>query len=155
MPEKKPIEVGARAPDFSLSASNRKIVSLKDYRGKKVVLYFYPKDMTPGCTTEACSFRDNLARVRRKGAEVLGVSVDDIQSHKKFIEKHELPFLLLSDLDKKVVKSYGVWKQKSMYGHKTMGIERTTFIIDKKGRIACIFPKVKVEGHVDEVLGFL
>lgn len=150
-----PLEVGSPAPDFMLPASNGKNLSLKDFRGKKVVLYFYPKDMTPGCTTEACSFRDNLARVRRKGAEVLGVSVDDVQSHKKFIEKHELPFLLLSDLDKKVVKSYGVWKEKSMYGRKSMGIERATFIIDEKGRIARIFPEVKVEGHVDEVLRFL
>lgn len=146
------LAVGQKAPEFTLLSAEGKKVSLKDLRGKKVVLYFYPKDMTPGCMAEACFFRDNIGAVRRKGAEVIGVSVDDVDSHKKFTEKYDLPFLLLSDENKEVVKAYGVWKEKSLYGKKFMGIERTTFIIDEDGKIAHIFPKVKVEGHTEEVL---
>lgn len=149
------LKVGRKAPDFTLQSADRKKVSLKDFRGKKVVLYFYPKDMTTGCTAEACSFRDNIKAILRKGAEVVGVSVDDVDSHKQFAEKYTLPFLLLSDENKEVVKTYGVWKEKSLYGKKFMGIERTTFIIDEKGKIAHIFPKVKVEGHTEEVLAKL
>jgi len=151
----KSIEVGKKAPDFTLFSASGETVSLKDFRGKKVVLYFYPKDMTPGCTAEACSFRDNFGAFRRKGAEIIGISTDDVESHKKFAQKYELPFLLLSDEKKEAVKAYGVWKQKSLYGRKFMGIERTTFIIDEQGRIAHIFPRVKVEGHTEEVLKVL
>jgi len=146
------LKIGDKAPEFSLPSSDRSTSSLKDFKGKKVVLYFYPKDDTSGCTKEACSFRDNLARVRKKGAVILGISADSIHSHGKFIEKYDLTFPLLSDESKETIKAYGVWKEKSMYGRKYMGIERTTFIIDEKGKIAHIFPKVKVEGHTDEVL---
>src|SRR5712692_6300749 len=149
------LEDGIKAPDFTLQSLDGKEISLKDFRGKKVVLYFYPKDMTPGCTVEACSFRDNIGLLRKKGAEVLGVSIDDIESHKKFAQKYNLQFPLLSDEKKEVVTRYGVWKEKSMYGKKYMGIERTTFIIDEKGNIAHIFPKVKVEGHTEEILNAL
>ena len=146
------LEVGDKAPDFTLPTTDGKEISLKDLRGKKVVLYFYPKDDTSGCTKEACSFRDNLARVRKKGAEIFGVSADSVESHEKFVEKYDLPFQLLSDESKGMIKAYGVWKEKSMYGRKYMGIERTTFIIDEKRKITHIFPKVKVDGHTDEVL---
>lgn len=146
------LSVGDQAPAFTLPDGDGRTVSLKELRGRKVVLYFYPKDDTSGCTKEACSFRDNLARVKRKGAVIFGVSADSPASHRKFSGKFDLTFPLLSDEDRSVIKSYGVWKEKSMYGRKYMGIERTTFIIDEKGRIAHIFPKVKVEGHTDEVL---
>lgn len=150
-----PLHEGDKAPEFTLPSSEGTDISLRDYRGKKLVLYFYPKDDTPGCTKESCSFRDNLARVRRKGAEVLGISADSQKSHQKFIEKYALSFPLVSDEEKKVLKLYEVWKQKSFMGKKFMGIVRTTYVIDEKGRIAHIFPKVKVEGHVDEVLAVL
>ncbi|MBI1807175.1 MAG: thioredoxin-dependent thiol peroxidase [Ignavibacteria bacterium] len=146
------LNVGDKAPDFTLPSAEGKEISLKELRGKRVVLYFYPKDDTSGCTKEACSFRDNIARVRKKGAEVIGISADSVKSHQKFTEKYNLPFRLLSDEQKEVVKAYNVWKEKSMYGRKYMGIERTTFIIDEKGNVAHIFPKVKVDGHTDEVL---
>lgn len=149
------LKVGDPAPDYSLPSTSGKNISLKDFRGKKVVLYFYPKDDTPGCTKEACSFRDNLARVRSKGAEVFGISADSVKSHQKFIEKYNLPFILLSDGSKEVIKAYDVWQQKSFLGKKYMGIERTTFIINEDGRIGHIFHKVKVDGHTDEVLGKL
>jgi peroxiredoxin Q/BCP len=133
------LKEGQKAPDFSLDSTEGKKISLKDYKGKKnVVLYFYPKDMTPGCTTEACSFRDNLARVQKGDAVVLGVSTDDLKSHDKFIKKHQLNFPLLADTEKEVVNAYGVWKKKSMYGREYMGIERSTFIIDKEGKIVYI-----------------
>jgi len=149
------LKVQDKAPLFSLPDETGKHVSLKDYLGKKVVLYFYPKDSTPGCTVEACSFRDNMARVRSKGAVVIGVSADSVKSHRTFSDKHELAFPLLSDENREVTKAYGVWKQKSFLGKKFMGIDRTTFIIDEAGTIVHIFPKVKVAGHVDEVLSFL
>lgn len=154
-PDMASLTIGDKAPDFSSPATDGNIVSLKDYKGKKLVLYFYPKDDTSGCTKESCSFRDNLARVRKKGAEILGVSIDSVKSHQKFTEKYDLSFPLLADEEKNVVQAYGVWKEKSMYGRKYMGIERTTFIIDEKGKIARIFEKVKVDGHVDEVLDAL
>jgi len=147
--------VGENAPDFTLPADDGRPVSLNGFRGKKVVLYFYPKDDTPGCTKEACSFRDNLARVTTKGAVVLGVSRDDAKSHVKFKDKYDLNFPLLSDVDGKVTTAYGVWKKKNMYGREYFGIERTTFLIDEGGKIARIWPKVKVEGHTDEVLAAL
>jgi len=146
------LKIGDQAPEFTLPSSEGKEVSLKDFRGKKIVLYFYPKDDTPGCTKEACSFRDNLSRVKKKGAIVIGISSDSVNSHKKFSEKYDLPFPLLSDETKGVLKSYGVWKKKSFMGKQYMGIERTTFIIDENGKIKKIFNKVKVDGHVDEVL---
>lgn len=146
------IEEGKLSPSFSLADQDGKTHSLKDYLGKKVVLYFYPKDNTPGCTTEACSFRDEFSDFKKVNAIILGVSADAVKSHKKFSEKFSLPFPLLSDESKKMIEAYGVWKEKSMYGKKYMGIERTTVIIDEKGKIKKIFPKVKVEGHTEEVL---
>lgn len=141
-----------KAPSFNLPSQSGKKVKLSDYKGKKVVLYFYPKDMTPGCTTEACDFRDSLARLKRKKAVVLGVSRDSVDRHLKFVEKQDLNFPLLSDEDGAVCEAYGVWKQKMLYGRKFMGIERTTFIIGPTGRIEKIFPKVKVKGHVEAIL---
>ena len=149
------VQVGQAAPEFTLLSDEGKEVSLKEFRGKKVVLYFYPKDDTPGCTKESCSFRDGYSEIRKKGAVVLGVSIDSVESHKKFKTKFHLNFPLLSDADKKVVSAYGVWKEKSMYGRTYMGIERTTFVIDESGKIAKIFPKVSVDGHFDEVLAAL
>ncbi len=149
------LQEGDKAPDFSAKDDKGNDVSLKDFRGKKLVLYFYPKDDTTGCTAEACDFRDNLARVKRKGAIVVGVSPDSEKKHAKFKTKYELTFPLLADEEKKIVTDYGVWKEKSMYGRKYMGVERTTFIIDEKGKIEKIFSKVKVAGHVDEVLAAL
>ncbi len=149
------ISVGDNAPGFTLPSDDGKQISLADFRGKTLVLYFYPKDDTSGCTKEACSFRDNMARLRRKGAEVLGISADPPASHEKFIRKYDLPFSLASDEKKSVLRAYGVWTEKSMYGRKFMGIERSTFIIDPKGIVRHIFRKVKVEGHVDEVLALL
>lgn len=149
------LKPGDPAPDFSLFSTDGSTVSLKDFIGKKIVLYFYPRDNTPGCTTEACSFNDNLAIVRKKGAVVLGISGDSVASHEKFSKKYGLSFPLLSDEGKEVLKAYGVWKRKSLYGKLFMGIERTTFIIDEKGKIARIFPKVKVNGHTEDVLQYL
>jgi len=147
------LSVGDPAPDFKLPSTEGRDISMKEFRGKKnVVLYFYPKDDTPGCTTEACSFRDERSKFDKKDAVILGVSFDDLESHKKFAGKFRLPFPLLSDMDKKVATAYGVYKEKSMYGRTYMGIERSTFVIDKDGKIAEIYRKVKVDGHSDEVL---
>ena len=146
------LKVGSKAPEFSLQTGDGKEMSLKDLKGMKVVLYFYPKDNTSGCTKEACAFNDNLKVLEKKGAIVIGVSADSVASHKKFADKYSLVFPLLSDEKKEMIKKYGVWKEKSMYGKKYMGIERTTFVIDEKGVIARIFPKVKVDGHVGEVM---
>lgn len=149
------LQVGDKAPDFSLPDGAGGTVSLKDLKGKKVILYFYPKDDTSGCTREACSFRDNMSRVKKKGAVVVGVSTDGVDSHRKFAEKYDLTFPLASDEKRELVNAYGVWKEKSMYGRKYMGTERTTFVIDEKGKITHIFPKVKVEGHMEEILAVL
>ncbi len=146
------LKVGSKAPEFSLQTGDGKKMSLKDLKGMKVVLYFYPKDNTSGCTKEACAFNENLKVLEKKGAIVIGVSADSVASHKKFAEKYSLVFPLLSDEKKEIIRKYGVWKEKSMYGKKYMGIERTTFVIDGKGVITGIFPKVKVDGHVEEVL---
>ena len=149
----KELSVGDPAPDFRLPSTEGREISLKEFRGKKnVVLYFYPKDDTPGCTKEACSFRDERPKFDKKDAVILGVSFDDLASHAKFVEKYRLPFTLLSDSDKEVASAYGVYKEKSMYGKTYMGIERSTFVIDKEGRIAEVFRKVKVDGHSDGVL---
>ena len=150
------LKEGDKAPDFKAVSNEGKEISLKDYQGKnRVVLYFYPKDDTPGCTVEACSFRDTIKKIEKTDTIVLGVSPDDTTSHNKFIEKFKLPFLLLSDGDKKICNDYGVWVKKSMYGKEYMGVARTTFIIAKDGKIEKIYEKVKPEGHAEEVLEFL
>lgn len=145
-----------KAPTFKVPSSAGKDISLKDFEGKKnVVLYFYPKDDTPGCTVEACGFRDEIKQIEKLDAVVLGVSPDNLKSHEKFISKFNLPFILLSDEDKKICEDYGVWVEKSMYGKKYMGVARSTFIIDKKSRIAKIFEKVNPKEHTSEVVDFL
>ena len=146
---------GTKAPDFTLPSDEGTTVSLKSLRGSPVVLYFYPKDDTSGCTTEACEFRDAWADVKASGARLYGVSPDGVKSHEKFRAKFDLPFPLLADEGHSVARAYGVWGEKSMYGRKYMGILRTTFIIDEKGRIARVFEKVKPAGHADEVLAAL
>ena len=148
----KELKAGDQAPDFSLPNESGKPISLTSFRGKPVILYFYPKDDTPGCTKEACAFRDSLKRLQNAGSVVLGVSLDDGESHRKFIAKHRLLFPLLSDVNATVSKAYGVYKQKHMYGRKFWGIERSTFVIGEAGIIKTVFRKVKVDGHVDEVL---
>jgi thioredoxin-dependent peroxiredoxin len=146
------LDIGSKAPDFKAETDSGETISLKDFRGKQVVLYFYPKDDTTGCTKEACDFRDNFARLKRQGAVVLGVSPDPVKKHVKFKEKYDLPFTLVSDPDKSICVLYDVWKEKSMYGRKYMGVERSTFVIDENGKIKAIWRKVKVPGHVEEVL---
>jgi len=140
------------APDFTLQADDGREVSLSDYKGKKVVLYFYPKDGTPGCTREAIEFRDIAKEFDKEGAVILGVSKDSIKSHEKFRQKHELPFTLLSDPEGKVLDLYGVWKKKSLYGRTFMGTERTTFLIDEKGIVKKVYRRVKVKGHAKACL---
>ena len=149
------LKVGQLAPAVALLDGKGNKVSLRDFRGKRVVLFFYPKDNTSGCTKEACSFRDGLTAIRKKGAVVLGASPDSVESHKKFAAKFRLNFPLLSDVDKKVVEAYGVWKEKSLYGRKYMGVERTTFLINAQGKIEKVFSKVKVDKHYEEVLDAL
>ena len=149
------LQVGKRAPAFNLESDSGKKVSLASLRGKRVVLYFYPKDDTPGCTQESCDFRDNLSRVEAQGAVVFGVSKDSVGSHQKFKEKFSLPFPLLSDPSYAMLEKYGVWKEKKLYGRSYMGVERTTVILDENGKVAQIFPKVKVMGHVESVIKFL
>jgi thioredoxin-dependent peroxiredoxin len=146
------IEEGKKAPDFKLQNQDGKTISLNEFKGKNIVLYFYPKDDTSGCTKEACNFRDEFPKFKNVKAVILGVSPDSVASHKKFAAKYDLPFNLLSDEEKKVVEEYGVWKEKSMYGRKYMGVERTTVVIDVNGKIKKIFPKVKVDGHNEELL---
>lgn len=146
------VEVGKKAPSFSLKDQDGNKVSLSELKGKNVVLYFYPKDNTSGCTKEACNFRDHFPNFGRLDAVIIGVSPDSVESHKKFATKYNLPFRLLSDEKKELVEKYGVWKEKSMYGRKYMGVERSTFIIDKTGRVRNIFRKVKVADHNKEVI---
>ena len=143
---------GDKAPDFTLLTDGNGKVTLSKLKGKKVILYFYPKDDTSGCTAEACGFRDNLPKFGRTDATVIGISRDSVVSHDKFKKKYDLPFMLASDEDGKVCESYGTWVEKSMYGRKYMGIERATFLIDAKGVVRNVWRKVKVPGHVDEVL---
>ncbi|UOE95065.1 thioredoxin-dependent thiol peroxidase [Alkalihalobacillus sp. LMS39] len=149
------IEIGQVAPDFTLEANTGEKVSLTDFRGKHVVLYFYPKDMTPGCTTQACDFRDKHERFAELDAVIIGVSPDPIKRHQKFIEKHDLPFLLLADEEQEAAKLYDVWKLKKNFGKEYMGIERSTFIIDKEGKLVKEWRKVKVKDHVEEALQFI
>lgn len=151
----KELQVGDKAPDFSLPDQSGTIVALKGLKGRQVVLYFYPKDATPGCTAEACGFRDSLASIKKTGAVVVGVSRDGKDSHQKFIAKYGLLFPLLSDEDAAASKAYGVYKLKNMYGTKYWGIERSTFVIDSAGKLKAVFRKVKVDGHVEEVLATL
>ncbi len=146
------LKPGDKAPDFNLVSDDGTNISLKDLIGKKVILYFYPKDDTSGCTAEACSFRDSISLIEKKNAVVIGVSKDSTASHQKFKKKYSLPFMLLSDENLDMLKKYDVWKEKSMYGKKYMGIERTTYLIDEKGKIQEIFNKVKVQGHTEEIL---
>ncbi|MBE6055183.1 MAG: thioredoxin-dependent thiol peroxidase [Clostridium sartagoforme] len=146
------MQIGHLAPDFTLMGSDGKEHKLSDYKGKRVILYFYPKDNTPGCTTEACDFRDNINKINDLNAVVLGISKDNLNSHNKFIDKFNLPFILLSDEDKVVCELYNVIKEKNMYGKKVLGIERSTFIIDEEGNLIKEFRKVKVKGHIEEVL---
>jgi thioredoxin-dependent peroxiredoxin len=155
----KPIELklkeGDIAPDFAATTQGGDKMSLADFRGKNVILYFYPRDDTPGCTKEACGFRDELAALKEKGAVVLGVSTDSAKSHAKFIEKYKLPFTLLADEDKQIVQAYGVWGQKSFLGKKYLGTHRVTFLIGPDGRIKKIWPAVKAAEHAAEVLAAL
>lgn len=146
------VVVGEKAPNFILETDEGKQVTLEDYRGKKVVLYFYPKDGTPGCTTEALEFKEISNEFAKEGAVILGISKDSVKSHQKFKEKYQLPFTLLSDPEATVMNVYGVWKEKSLYGKKFMGTERTTFLIDEKGIVRKIYAKVKPEGHAQTCL---
>jgi peroxiredoxin Q/BCP len=149
------LKVNEKAPDFTLSNQDGENVSLSDFKGKKVVLYFYPKDDTPGCTTEACAFRDVYDDILDLGAVVLGVSADDAQSHTKFKQKYNLPFHLLADTDKEVLEAYGAWGEKKMYGKTHMGVIRSTYLIDEDGKVAHVWPKVTPKNHADEVLDAL
>jgi peroxiredoxin Q/BCP len=146
------VKEGQKAPEFTLPSSEGGDVALKDLRGKTVVLYFYPKDDTPGCTREACAFRDSQAAIKKMGAVVLGVSGDSLDSHGKFKAKYKLNFPLLADTDKAVAKKYGAWGEKVMYGKKVTGMIRSTFVIDEEGVVRKVFPKVRVDGHADKVL---
>lgn len=149
------VEVGKKAPDFTLQNQDGEEVSLSDFEGKNIVLYFYPKDMTPGCTTQACDFRDNYEAFSQYNTVILGISPDPIERHQKFIEKHELPFPLLADVDHHVAELYDVWKLKKMFGKEYYGIERSTFIIDSEGIVQKEYRKVRVKGHIEETLQFV
>lgn len=149
------LKPGDKAPQFTLKDAQGSLVSLSSYKGRQIILYFYPKDDTPGCTKEACNFRDDYKKYLKKGIVILGVSLDNQEAHQKFTKKYSLPFPLLSDTDKKVVTAYGVYGEKNMYGRKYMGINRTTFLIDKEGKIKCVFKKIKVEEHSEELLGLI
>lgn len=146
------LKIGQKAPDFKAKDQDGKTVSLADYKGKKLVLYFYPRDNTPGCTAEACNLRDNYKALQKKGYEILGVSTDSEKSHQKFIEKQKLPFRLLADVDQAVHNKYGTWVEKSMYGRKYMGTARVTFIINEKGAIEEIIEKVDTKNHTDQIM---
>jgi len=149
------LTVGMEAPEFSLPSTLGRKITLSEFRGKRVVLYFYPKDDTPGCTMEACAFRDNLGRIAAKDAVILGISLDDELSHQRFAQKYNLQFPLLSDVDAAVCRQYGTYKEKNLYGRSFWGVERTTFVIDRAGKVENVFRRVKVEGHADEVLATL
>jgi len=145
-------KIGDKAPEFKGIDENENTISLSDFKGKNLILYFYPKDNTPGCTNEACNLRDNYAMWIEKGYEVIGISPDSVQSHQKFKTKHELPFRLISDPDKVIIKQYGAWGPKKLYGREYEGLLRSTFVIDKKGIIVTIFEKVKTKDHTNQIL---
>jgi peroxiredoxin Q/BCP len=147
------LQIGDKAPDFAVNDQDGKSVKLSDFKGKKVILYFYPKDMTPGCTAEACNLRDNYKGMQKQGYEILGVSTDNEKTHKKFIDKEKLPFRLLADTDKALHSSYGTWVEKSMYGRKYMGTSRVTFVINERGVIDEIIGKVDTKNHAAQILG--
>lgn len=147
------LEVGIKAPDFTLLNQNGDNISLSDYRGRKVILYFYPKDNTPGCTKQACGFAENYPQFTDKGAVILGVSKDSVASHKKFEEKYQLPFVLISDPELVAIKAYDVWQEKNMYGKKVMGVVRTTYLINEEGYIEKVFGKVKAAENANQMLG--
>ena len=149
------LEVGMKAPDFTLLDKRGNSVSLSDFLGKKVVLYFYPKDNTPGCTRQACAFAQNHSRFEDKNVVVIGVSKDSVASHLKFAEKHELPFVLLSDPELQAIQAYGVWQEKKLYGKVSMGVVRSTYLIDEQGNIEKVMPKVKPDTNADEILAYL
>jgi peroxiredoxin Q/BCP len=149
------LKIGDPAPDFSLPADNGQTVSLKDFRGKKVILYFYPKDDTPGCTSQACGFRDSYPQIEERNAVVIGVSPDDVKSHQKFKTKFDLPFLLVADTDHALAEAYGVWAEKSMYGKKFMGIQRSHFVIDEEGRLLDVQGKISPADSVSQALKIL
>ncbi len=149
------LKEGEKAPDFALQDDSGKEVRMRDLKGNRVILYFYPKDDTPGCTTEACNFRDNLPKFKKMDAVVYGVSRDSVDSHQKFKKKYSLPFPLLSDPEGKLIEAYGAWGEKNMYGKKSMGIIRSTFVIDGNGTIEKVYPKVKPDVHADELLDYL
>ena len=150
------LQENKKAPEFSVPASNGRNISLSDFRNKKyAILYFYPKDNTPGCTLQACNFRDKITQFDKTDTVILGVSPDSVASHNKFIEKFKLPFILLADTDHTLCESYGVWVEKNMYGRKYMGVARTTYVIDKEGKILKVFAKVNPLKHINEVLAFL
>ncbi|RSL32569.1 thioredoxin-dependent thiol peroxidase [Salibacterium salarium] len=146
---------GKPAPDFTLPASNGENISLSDFKGKNVIVYFYPKDMTPGCTTEACDFRDHTDEFKQYNTEIIGISPDPIEKHQTFIDKHGLPFLLLADEDKEAAEAFGVWQLKRNFGKESMGIVRSTFIINKNGTIVEEWKNVKVKNHVEETLAYI
>ena len=149
------IEAGSKAPAFTLTADDGTKVRLTDLKGSPVVLYFYPKDDTPGCTREACAFRDQKAALQKLGARVFGISPDDVTSHEKFRDKYDLNFPLLADIDHKIAEKYGAWREKNMYGKKSMGIQRSTYLIDANGKVAKLWKSVKVDGHDEHVLAAL
>ena len=149
------LEVGMTAPQFTLPDKNGKLVSLSDFLGKKVILYFYPKDNTPGCTRQACAFALKNKEIENKNAVVIGVSKDSVNSHLNFATKHNLPFVLLSDSDLSVIQAYGVWQEKKLYGKVSMGVMRTTFLIDEQGNVQAVMPKVKPDTNADEILALL
>jgi thioredoxin-dependent peroxiredoxin len=149
------LEVGAKAPAFTATDQDGRTVKLSDFKGRRVVLYFYPKDDTPGCTTEACGIRDSYAEFERRGVAVLGVSPDSTASHRKFADKFTLPFTLLADTDKAIVEAYGVWGEKKLYGRAYMGTLRVTYLIDEKGRIEAVWPKVSPKSHAADILARL
>ncbi len=151
LPNSKLLKAGDKAPDFSVADQDGKMVSLKDYKGKKVILYFYPKDDTEACTAEACNLRDNRPLIMKKNYEVIGVSADTVKSHKKFAEKYKLPFKILADTEKDIITKYGVWGEKMLFGRKYMGIHRVTFLIDERGVIEEVITDVKTKNHTEQI----
>ena len=149
------LEVGVKAPEFKLQDKDGNLVNLLDFKNQKVVLYFYPRDNTPGCTKQACSFRDNYEEFKSKNVVIIGISKDSVKSHTNFATKHDLPFILLSDPELEVIKAYDVWKEKKLYGKVSMGVVRTTYIIDENGLIEKVYDKVKTDKNVEEVLEYL